>query len=114
MEKIIVLAVSLIITVGGYFSRPAAVNKSPDTTEESITQAQQEQSEAVEVMKKTLTEGIPSSAANRTSITDVLGSPRAKYSPDTGDMEIWFYRDFYLVFDRELVSLKDYEVTIPK
>lgn len=89
--------------------------QAPDavTAESAETAALQEQKAAAEKLKETIMRGESVSVADNQSVVDAFGSPYAKYRLETGDMEIWFYNNFYLSFDRNVVSLKDYEVTIP-
>jgi glucose/arabinose dehydrogenase len=83
------------------------------TAESAEAAALQEQKAAAEKLKESLTNGEAVSISDNQSVVAALGSPYAKYRLETGEMEIWFYDNFYLVFDRNIVSLKDYEVTIP-
>ena len=92
----------------------AVATVQPAETEETAEAvALREQKAAAEKLKESLTKGESVSVADNRLLVDAFGAPYAKYRLETGDMEIWFYDNFYLVFDRNIVSLKDYEVTIP-
>jgi len=91
-----------------------AATVQPAETEETAEEAAiREQKAAAEKLKESLTKGEAVSVSDNRLLVDSFGAPYAKYRLETGDMEIWFYDNFYLAFDRNVVSLKDYEVTIP-
>ncbi|MBN1445432.1 MAG: hypothetical protein JW957_04935 [Candidatus Omnitrophica bacterium] len=92
----------------------AAATVQPAEIEETAEDAAiREQKAAAEKIKDSLTKGEAVSVADNQPVVDAFGSPYAKYRMETGDIEIWFYDDFYLVFDKDAVSMKDYELTIP-
>ncbi len=63
-----------------------------------------------EDVKEAILHGKIFAGMKRKLIYDLFGKPESKFISETGLMEIWFYKDFYVGFDKEgkLVKYGEY------
>lgn len=66
--------------------RQEIVKNNPDLTEKE---------------KETILKGKIPSGIEKEKVKKILGSPYGKYVPDSKMMEVWFYDDFFVGFDKD-------------
>ena len=66
--------------------RQEIVENNPDLTEKE---------------KETILKGKIPSGIEKEKVEKILGSPYGKYVPDNKMMEVWFYDDFFVGFDKD-------------